>query len=284
MQTIELNDLPQWSPWPARLLGAAPWRPKTRSTEDTGREYNGDKYGSALEFYLAAGGGKTPDEVHAYETARDPDAPLCISSGAALYGTTIGEGLRGHYDRVRDTVAEAMGGCRTIVELGCGYGYNLWRLLPAARGRKLAGGDFAENAVRLAASLYRSHPEIAVRHFDFYDEDSYRFLETLVPPLLIFTCYALELLPSIGRVFDILSRHAPAIATVVHFEPVYQFHEDSKLLEQMRRRYFEVNDYNRDFFPVLQARRDVRIARVTPSVYGVNPLNPMAIVQWSFIR
>jgi hypothetical protein len=284
MQPIELNDLPKWSPWPARLLGAAPWKPKVRSTEDTGREYNKDKYGSALEYYLATGATKTPEEVNAWENSRDPAAPMCVAAGQTLYGTTASEGVRRHYDIIRDTVRQALGSSQTVVELGCGYGFNLWRLKPYAEGRELAGGDFAENAVRLAASLYSRDPDVSVCHFDFYDEDSYRFLGRLAPPLAIFTCYALELLPATGRVFDILSRYAHAIETVMHFEPVYQFHESDTLLEVMRRRYIEVNDYNRDFFALLQSRSDVCLSRVTPSVYGVNPLNPMAIIEWSFQR
>jgi len=283
MRPIDLNDLPKWSPWPARILGSTAWLPKTRSTEDTGREYNDEKYHRALDYYLKCGGEKTPEEVNAYEFGRDASEPMCVARGATLYLTTAAEGFREHYDMVRDTVVEALGGCQTVVELGCGYGLNLWRLKPHAPGRVLAGGDFADNAVRLAAGLYRDHPQLSVRHFDFYDEGAYRFLESLTPPLLIFTCGALELLTETSRVFHILARYAPAIETVLNFEPVYQLHDDGTLLEMMRRRYIELNDYNRDFLPELQARADVRISRVTPSVFAVNPLNPISIVQWNFI-
>jgi hypothetical protein len=66
-------------------------------------------------------------------------------------------------------------------------------------------------------------------------------------------------------------------------EPSYEFYDDS-LLGLMRRRYIELNDYNRDLFSVLQGREDVRILRLEREVVGWNPFNALTLVHWTFRR
>jgi len=51
---VNLNDLPRWSPWPARLLGISPWEAPDRTVEKVDAEYDKDKYAGCLAFYNKA--------------------------------------------------------------------------------------------------------------------------------------------------------------------------------------------------------------------------------------
>jgi hypothetical protein len=52
----------------------------------------------------------------------------------------------------------------------------------------------------------------------------------------------------------------------------------------MRRRYAELNDYNRDLLSQLQRRSYIRILSIQTNVIGLNPLNPTSVIEWEFSR
>jgi hypothetical protein len=52
----------------------------------------------------------------------------------------------------------------------------------------------------------------------------------------------------------------------------------------LRRRYIEVNDYNRNLVSLLRAQQAegaLRILEELPAVLGVNPLLPVSVIVWS---
>ncbi len=81
-------------------------------------------------------------------------------------------------------------------------------------------------------------------------------------------------------------KHFPNIATrlirVFHLEPAYALYDDGSLLGLMRRRYIEINDYNRDLVSTLQGRKDIEILRLEPNTVGWNPFNSLALIEWRF--
>jgi hypothetical protein len=52
----------------------------------------------------------------------------------------------------------------------------------------------------------------------------------------------------------------------------------------MRRRYLEINDYNRNLFGELQRRPGIRVLRLEKDVIGWNPFNSLGMVHWEFAR
>jgi hypothetical protein len=52
----------------------------------------------------------------------------------------------------------------------------------------------------------------------------------------------------------------------------------------MRRRYLEINDYNRNLFGTLKGRADIRIVRLEQDVIGWNPFNCLGMVHWEFVK
>ena len=83
------------------------------------------------------------------------------------------------------------------------------------------------------------------------------------------------------RLADTLARYAPKIAGVLHFEPVFEIHEDSRI-GQLRRAYAEAVDYNRDLLGLLRERPEIEVRSVEPNIMGTNPLNPTTIIHWTF--
>jgi hypothetical protein len=51
----------------------------------------------------------------------------------------------------------------------------------------------------------------------------------------------------------------------------------------MRRRYIEINDYNRNLVTVLEAAEKegrIRILTQSPNLFGRNPLLPASLIAW----
>lgn len=284
---ISLNDLPKQSPWPARLLGLAPWAIPCRTIKKIDQEYDKDKYAKCVDYYTNAtnaGEKVTPEECKQFEFGLyglDAVSKICVSYGNDLYEVKLSEARAEIYRLLLETMRGEVEKCGTVVELGCGYGYNLWLLRQRFPHKDLLGGEYSENAVQLASRLYQHDPKLRVLHFDFTKGQSYRLLEGVKPPIVILTVHAVEQLRSSSRLLAALWRYKQSIQAVFHFEPVYALHDET-LLGLMRRRFTEKNDYNRDLLSKLQQKPHVRILRAQADVFGLNPLAPTSIIEWKF--
>src|SRR3989344_9705137 len=67
---IDLQDLSQWSLWPARLIGLETFSTEKRTIKKMEREYNKDKYGACLE-YLSTHPHATPEDLKWFELGQD---------------------------------------------------------------------------------------------------------------------------------------------------------------------------------------------------------------------
>lgn len=283
MSEISLNDLPNWSAWPARLLGLETWSIPRRTIEKIDSEYDWDKYARCLVFCSNSGiETLTPEDVKMFETDSRLNETVCVSVGNALYAMQLGDAISRQASMLVETMWSVVEKASVIVELGCGYGYNLWKLSRHFPSKVYLGGDYSQNAALVAKLLFSREPNIIVRQFNLYDY-RYDLLEGFQDNdrVVLFTSHAIEQLPSASLVFDVLASYRECVDTVFHFEPCYELHDET-LLGLLRRRYAEVNDYNRDLFSVLRSRSDIRIVQVEADAFGLNPLNPTSIIQWEF--
>jgi len=283
---IELYDLPKFSIWPARLLGLTPWSIPVRNVEKVDREYDREKYGNALALLQERGADQiTPDEILLQTQGQDADAELCVSQGNNLFLMELRQARSFFHSVLAETLASAIAEVSTVIELGCGIGANLWRLSRRFPGKTYLGVDYSRNAVLCAEYLFgKNNPDIEVAQFNFYDS-RYDVLEKLGNDqrVLLFTCHALEQIPAAAKIVETLAQYKKKIHVIYHFEPVYELY-DNLLQGLMRRRYTEINDYNRDLLSVLKGRPDVRIRHTEANVFGVNPLNPTSIILWEFME
>lgn len=278
MHDIELNDLTRWSPWPARLLGLEEFAQQKRDTAKIEQEYNREKFKACLDLYHNSGGKLDPVALR-FSLERDTGERDAVRDGR-LVAATLDELTKALFDTLIPALHEPIGRAATVVELGCAFGANLWRLAQDFPDMTFVGGDFSDNAITLAGKLYRDTPNINVGKLNFYD-DVYPALEEAQGPVMVFTSQAIEQLPSVTPVLDTLARYADKITDVVHLEPAYDLHDDS-LLGCLRRRYIELNDYNRDLISALKARSDIEIVDLQADVLGFNAFNALTLVHWCF--
>jgi hypothetical protein len=281
MKRIELADFPRWSPWPGRLMNLTPWSIPTRTVDKVDREYDKDKYAACLAFLEGKASGASAEDVKRFEFGESGDAPICVSVGDELYETTLLDARRRYYDLLTTTLGPLIEKSRSVVELGAGYGYNLWMLKQRFADKTFFGGEYSENATKVAARLYGTNSGITVKRFNFYDAQTYEFLRDLPAPVVVYTAHAIEQIPHIGPLFDSLVRFRDRIEAVVHFEPLHE-EPGTHLLQMLRHRYTEANDYNRDLLSELRSRSYVKLTSLEENVYGLNPLNPSSVFSWKF--
>lgn len=281
MIKLDINELPRWSPWPSRIMGTCPWETPHRTVEKVSAEYDRDKYARCLAYLERAHSQAcTAEDIKRFELGDDMSKRICISVGEELFLAEFAEARRQFYEVLRSSLSTAIEGAGTVVELGCGYGFNLWHLSQHFHRQVFVGGEYSPNAVELANRLYAHNGRVQVCGFDFYDS-AYRLLDPLDGPVLVFTSHAIEQLPTAAAVLKALVHHRRKIAGVVHFEPVFEVNDDS-LLGQLRRRYIEMNDYNRDLLTLLRRDSAIEVEEVRSDVIGLNPLNATTIVRWGF--
>ncbi len=205
----------------------------------------------------------------------------CVSIGDELYEMPIEAARRRDLEIVIEATRRAAAGCRTIVDLGAGYGFLLDQLRRRLPGRRWIGADASRNAVEIAGRVFRGQADVRYHQFNFYDPESYGFLGTARPPILILTRHAIEQLPSARPFFDALGAYRDRLGAAVHFEPVYRPDADTAL-GLMRCRYIENQDYNRDLLAEIQRREEIRLLDQRSDVIGLNPLLPTSVIQWEF--
>jgi hypothetical protein len=172
-----------------------------------------------------------------------------------------------------------------VVELGCGYGLNLFRLKEILGDRTLRyiGAEYTESGRRLCAKLADIDGEMPVE-VDFIDHKSPNldFLNN-IGKCLIFTCHSIEQVEEIpSNYFSILAKAAEKIRCV-HFEPFgFQVPDFShKFLQQ--KQLFENKGWNKNFFEILRAAEkngEIQIDRIEVEMFVDQPGNPTSVAVW----
>lgn len=283
VQEIDINDLPRWSDWPARLLGLTSFTPPVRTPAKIEEEYGQVKYATCLKAWHESGGTLDATQLRLHHYAQDPSALRPAVYKGKLVAAPAAQIVAWYDALLVEWMADAIGKARTVVELGAGFGHILWSLRQHFGGKVWRGGEFTSTAVELAAGLYRDLPDISVERFDFY-ADRYPVLEKAEGPVVILTSQAQEQIPDSRGTLDTLTKYRDKIIAGFHIEPAYDLQDTTTLMGQMRRRYLEVNDYNRNLFGELQRRKEIRVLRTEKDVIGWNPFNSLGMVHWEFVR
>lgn len=286
-EPISLDDLPRHSSWPHRILGVEEWEIPNRDIEKIEEEYDADKYKTLFEFVTETGT-RDPFEVKRCQNSNrewqflddvTEDQWVCSSESTDLFVAPVHAAQAGNDAAVIDVFRDVLDGGETLVELGSGYGYNLNLLRDEFPGCEFLGGEYAENAIEIANHLYEGQGNVAVKPFNYY-ADEWPLLEAQDEEVVVFTRLSVEQLPTCAEVIETLVGYQNAVREVIHLEPVYELHGDDSLLQLLRKKYIEINDYNRDLLSVLEGDDRIDITTTEYDVYGFNGLNPMSLVRW----
>lgn len=283
MRSINLNQLPKYSSWVARLLGLAPFKKQVRNLAKIQEEYDQDKYGKCL-LYSYNHPKASIEVIKAFERGREPEDIVCISKGGKLYLTSFANLCQLENVLLLETLTPSVKRSRVIIELGSGYGYNLYLLKKNYPNRIYLGGEFSQRAVKLAKYLFKKNKRIKVLPFNFYDKEWRIF--NLIPKgekAVIFTRHAIEQLPTATPFLKTIKKYKHQVSEVVHLEPIYELHNQTTTLGLLRQSYTLMNDYNIDLLSLFKKNESkIEISKIRNDLLGSNPLNPTSLIHWRF--
>lgn len=275
-----IDDLPKFSPWPARLLGLDHWEPKRKTAEEVLREYGNDKWGALLEQVRRSENPVTLEQAD--EWASQASSRLLCSFEDRLELLTAHE-AHCRYLALLEAILKPFLPASALVELGAGYGSQILALSKHKTFEDMPcmAGEYTDSGIELIRALALAEKVgITVGHCDF----NMAPVASLKIPrgAIIFTSMATHYVPKLSHGFiESMSVYHPR--AVVHLEPCYEHCEGQTLLGLMRRRYIEINDYNTNLITLLhesQAQGKIQILEERPQVMGHNALLPVSVVVW----
>lgn len=281
MRDLSIQDLPNTSPWPARLLGLEAFAQQVRNNDKIAAEYDRDKFQACRDRYDASGGTLDPMALRfSIDTRPDMRERDTVWQGG-LKLATAEEQVELLFRLLDEVMAGPIARAATVVEMGSAFATNLWHFARHMPDKTFVGGDYSDNAIALAAELYRDMPNLHVEKLDYY-ADEYPLLDKVEGPVVVLTSQSIEQLPHYAPFLDTISRYRDKVAEVVHLEPVRALHDDS-LLGLLRQRYNDINDYNHDLLPQLRERaEEIEIVELEKDVFGFNAFNSLSLVKWCF--
>ena len=183
-----------------------------------------------------------------------------------------------------------------IVELGSGYGKNLFRLwLEGGPPRaKYFAFEFTANGRKCASYLasLESGIKLETRAFDYYAPKIDGFDRNA--KTFVFTSYSIEQIPTIGTaVFEELLA-MPGLAKVVHVEPFGWQRPRGSIVDEVERelqgeveRFARASRFNTDLLAVcegLRAARRIEIEELKFDFLAGTPNLPASVIAWKPVR
>src|ERR1019366_3914319 len=266
METVKrytIDDLPAFSSWPARLLGLEAWSPRQKTAAEVIREYDHGKWGALLMRMDSAPAEVTVDDEERWSLEGVAQSLCSVGDRVELLSPAAG---RQRHILMVESVLRRYLPASALVELGAGYGSIILRV---SREREFAdlplfAGEYTASGIELIRRL--SQAEGIPMTVGRCDLGSNRIVNFAVPEgALVFTSMAVHYIPLLST--DYVQGIAALRPTGV-----------------LRRRYIEVNDYNRNLVSLLRAQQAegaLRILEELPAVLGVNPLLPVSVIVWS---
>lgn len=283
MKTISLNDLPQYSRWPARLLGLEPFGQRVRDKADTDREYERETWGVFLDRLESEGrlDQATVELIDGWLC--EPDEIFAYSHGDELFADRFQDVHARFIDLTRAYLAR-FSPAPALVELGSGYGMVLLKIAahPDFAGVTIQAAEYTPSGARLTALCAANQGlDVEVGRCDFLDTPLCDL--DIAPGAVLFTFFAASCVPELPDSFITqLAELKPK--AVVHFEPVYEHQQGEQLIDLLRRRYIELNDYNQNLLTLVNKHQQaghLKVVLEDANFFGDNPFFPASVIAWT---
>lgn len=276
---ITLDELPRYSPWPARLLGLDSFEVSAKTQQHILREYNEDKWGTMLRLFEQHDLGSI-EALEAMIDAPTPEQVCLVGNELGLMSPATAR------ERYLDEIAqrlEPFADASALVEFGCGYGAILLRLArrPVFSRLPIVGTEFAPRGLALFQKL-------AARIGVPCTSGACDLSQTPPTPVaipkgaLLTTSWTLPYLPNLGpELFKNLAAYEPSV--VCHIEPIVEHADPRSLLGQLTQRYNDFNHYGKDILTALrtaEAEGVLEIVAEEKRFFGLNPLLPVSFLAW----
>ena len=174
-----------------------------------------------------------------------------------------------------------------VVELGCGFGQNLFKMYDShmPRGIPYFGGDLSDSGVLLGRELARLVPDMKVEFFKFdHLAADLSPVAGVINPL-VFTCHSLEQVSAVPQsFFAAVARLAPRV-TCVHLEPFgFQVRPMNRTAQQQKA-HFEKEGWNLNLHAAAENAEKTGIIQRTvliPEIFlSMDNLNVTSLMVWT---
>ena len=241
----------------ARSLGRIVLRNRRRTSDVVDSEYNSGTWGRVLQerSWLRA-----PTLEHFLvgdDLARrlaKVDGQIVRLSSRDYYRYRIGA--------LSELIARHAGPAVSLLELGAGFGYNLFTLSLDPRWQRLRGLDISPNGIeagRQIANQFRLSDRVTFDRIDLTDPDDPGFAD--LAGATIFTYFCLEQIPHlVETVIDNILRARPA--RVINIEPAVHMLRLTEPRDFASRLYIESMDYQTRLFKTLDMLDNVGRIRI----------------------
>lgn len=185
-------------------------------------------------------------------------------------------------DRLADL---ADGDFDAIVELGCGYGLNLFRLHRALGGRPMRyiAAEYTNSGRRLCAELAKLDGGMPLETAFIDHKDPDLGFMAGIDRALIFTCHSIEQVASLPETyFSVLAGAAPSVLCA-HFEPFGFQVECETPRTRNQKDFFRQKGWNADFYTRLKAAEaagTLNLRTVELECFAAQSDNPTSVAIW----
>ena len=172
---------------------------------------------------------------------------------------------------------DATGPYDAIIELGCGYGRNLFEIFYGGgpREAKYIGGEFTKSGIEIAQKLAKKAPKMKTEFFHFNHLEPKLPFKKPFKRAFVFTCHSIEQVMQINENwFDEVVK-AGEFVRGAHLEPFGFQLKNSGPLSDMHKDFMIQNSWNINFADVLRQALERKIIKdeqiflemgVTPNV------------------
>ena len=181
---------------------------------------------------------------------------------------------------------DATGPYDAIIELGCGYGRNLFEIFYGGgpREAKYIGGEFTKSGVEIAQKLAKKAPKMKTEFFHFNHLEPKLPFKKPFKRAFVFTCHSIEQVMQINENwFDEVVK-AGEFVRGAHLEPFGFQLKNSGPLSDMHKDFMIQNSWNINFAEVLRQAVERKIIKDEQIFLemGVTPdVNVGSLAFWS---
>ena len=181
---------------------------------------------------------------------------------------------------------DATGPYDAIIELGCGYGRNLFEIFYGGgpREAKYIGGEFTKSGVEIAQKLAKKAPKMKTEFFHFNHLEPKLPFKKPFKRAFVFTCHSIEQVMQINENwFDEVVK-AGEFVRGAHLEPFGFQLKNSGPLSDMHKDFMIQNSWNINFAEVLRQALERKIIKDEQIFLemGVTPdINVGSLAFWS---
>ena len=181
---------------------------------------------------------------------------------------------------------DATGPYDAIIELGCGYGRNLFEIFYGGgpRDAKYIGGEFTKSGVEIAQKLAKKAPKMKTEFFHFNHLEPKLPFKKPFKRAFVFTCHSIEQVMQINENwFDEVVK-AGEFVRGAHLEPFGFQLKNSGPLSDMHKDFMIQNSWNINFAEVLRQALERKIIKDEQIFLemGVTPdINVGSLAFWS---